>query len=214
MCWLIPQAQVQLVEQDSLTNVVWGNILGLVVFITAFITGVMIFISNYTRHGESIEVPDLRGLKPEAAMMRLEALGLSGVVTDTGYVTTKPPYTLLEQSIAPGKHVKIGRTLTFTINGNGARPVLIPDLANNTSVREAEARLRTLGFTQIKYKYIDGDPDWVYSILVKGKEVYKNQRISIDQPVTLVVGKSETPEDVDFEEEKLSNLFYELVDSI
>jgi beta-lactam-binding protein with PASTA domain len=194
--------------------VVWGNILGLVVFITAFITGVMIFISNYTRHGESIEVPDLRGLKPEAAMMRLEALGLSGVVTDTGYVTTKPPYTLLEQSIAPGKHVKIGRTLTFTINGNGARPVLIPDLANNTSVREAEARLRTLGFTQIKYKYIDGDPDWVYSILVKGKEVYKNQRISIDQPVTLVVGKSETPEDVDFEEEKLSNLFYELVDSI
>ena len=194
--------------------VVWGNILGLVVFITAFITGVMIFISNYTRHGESIEVPDLRGLKPKAAMMRLEALGLSGVVTDTGYVTTKPPYTLLEQSIAPGKHVKIGRTLTFTINGNGARPVLIPDLANNTSVREAEARLRTLGFTQIKYKYIDGDPDWVYSILVKGKEVYKNQRISIDQPVTLVVGKSETPEDVDFEEEKLSNLFYELVDSI
>ncbi len=194
--------------------VVWGNILGLVVFITAFITGVMIFISNYTRHGESIEVPDLRGLKPEAAMMRLEALGLSGVVTDTGYVTTKPPYTLLEQSIAPGKHVKIGRTLTFTINGNGARPVLIPDLANNTSVREAEARLRTLGFTQIKYKYIDGDPDWVYSILVKGKEVYKNQRISIDQPVTLVVGKSENPEDVDFEEEKLSNLFYELVDSI
>ena len=194
--------------------VVWGNILGLVVFITAFITGVMIFISNYTRHGESIEVPDLRGLKPEAAMMRLEALGLSGVVTDTGYVTTKPPYTLLEQSIAPGKHVKIGRTLTFTINGNGARPVLIPDLANNTSVREAEARLRTLGFTQIKYKYIDGDPDWVYSILVKGKEVYKNQRVSIDQPVTLVVGKSETPEDVDFEEEKLSNLFYELVDSI
>lgn len=194
--------------------VVWGNILGLVVFITAFITGVMIFISNYTRHGESIEVPDLRGLKPEAAMMRLEALGLSGVVTDTGYVTTKPPYTLLEQSIAPGKHVKVGRTLTFTINGNGARPVLIPDLANNTSVREAEARLRTLGFTQIKYKYIDGDPDWVYSILVKGKEVYKNQRISIDQPVTLVVGKSETPEDVDFEEEKLSNLFYELVDSI
>lgn len=194
--------------------IVWGNILGLVVFITAFITGVMIFISNYTRHGESIEVPDLRGLKPEAAMMRLEALGLSGVVTDTGYVTTKPPYTLLEQSIAPGKHVKIGRTLTFTINGNGARPVLIPDLANNTSVREAEARLRTLGFTQIKYKYIDGDPDWVYSILVKGKEVYKNQRISIDQPVTLVVGKSETPEDVDFEEEKLSNLFYELVDSI
>ena len=194
--------------------IVWGNILGLVVFITVFITGVMIFISNYTRHGESIEVPDLRGLKPEAAMMRLEALGLSGVVTDTGYVTTKPPYTLLEQSIAPGKHVKIGRTLTFTINGNGARPVLIPDLANNTSVREAEARLRTLGFTQIKYKYIDGDPDWVYSILVKGKEVYKNQRISIDQPVTLVVGKSETPEDVDFEEEKLSNLFYELVDSI
>ena len=179
---------------------VWGNALAMVIFLAIVISGTMIFLNNYTRHGESIEVPDLRGQKPEAAMMRLEALGLMGVVTDTGYVTTQAPYTLLDQSIAPGKHVKSGRTINLTINANGARPMTIPDLANNTSVREAEARLRTLGFTLTEHKYISGDRDWVYAVKVRGRDVNAGERIPVDLPITLVVGKG-TEEDFAAEEE-------------
>ena len=168
---------------------VWGNALAMVLFLAIVIWGTMIFLNNYTRHGESIEVPDLRGQKPEAAMMRLEALGLTGIVTDTGYVTTQPPYTLLDQSIAPGKRVKSGRTINLTINANGARPMAIPDLANNTSVREAEARLRTLGFTLTEHEYISGDLDWVYAVKALGREVNVSEKIPVNIPLTLVVGK-------------------------
>ena len=179
---------------------VWGNALAMVIFLAIVISGTMIFLNNYTRHGESIEVPDLRGQKPEAAMMRLEALGLMGVVTDTGYVTTQAPYTLLDQSIAPGKHIKSGRTINLTINANGARPMTIPDLANNTSVREAEARLRTLVFTLTEHKYISGDRDWEYAVKVRGRDVNAGERIPVDLPITLVVGKG-TEEDFAADEE-------------
>ena len=177
-----------------LSPVVWGNLLAMGVIVTALIIGTMYFLSSYTRHGESIEVPDLRGMKLESALMKLEALELKGMVTDTGYVTSKPPYVLLEQSIAPGKHVKSGRTITFTINGKGARPVAIPDLANNTSVREAEARLRTLGFTLTEHRLISGDRDWVYAVKVRGRDVKAGEKIPIDLPITLVVGRG-TEED-------------------
>lgn len=177
------------IGKKLISPMVWGNALAMLLFLAIVIWGTMIFLNNYTRHGESIEVPDLRGQKPEAAMMRLEALGLTGVVTDTGYVTTQPPYTLLDQSIAPGKRVKSGRTINLTINANGARPMAIPDLANNTSVREAEARLRTLGFTLTEHEYISGDLDWVYAVKVRGREVNVGEKIPVNIPLTLVVGK-------------------------
>ena len=177
------------IGKNLIRPMVWGNAIAMLLFLAIVIWGTMIFLNNYTRHGESIEVPDLRGQKPEAAMMRLEALGLTGVVTDTGYVTTQPPYTLLDQSIAPGKRVKSGRTINLTINANGARPMAIPDLANNTSVREAEARLRTLGFTLTEHEYISGDLDWVYAVKARGHEVNVGEKIPVNIPLTLVVGK-------------------------
>ena len=177
------------IGKKLISPMVWGNALAMLLFLAIVIWGTMIFLNNYTRHGESIEVPDLRGQKPEAAMMRLEALGLTGIVTDTGYVTTQPPYTLLDQSIAPGKRVKSGRTINLTINANGARPMAIPDLANNTSVREAEARLRTLGFTLTEHEYISGDLDWVYAVKALGREVNVSEKIPVNIPLTLVVGK-------------------------
>jgi hypothetical protein len=70
----------------------------------------------------------------------------------------------------------------------------IPDLANNTSVREAEARLRTLGFTLTEHRLISGDRDWVYAVKVRGRDVKAGEKIPIDLPITLVVGRG-TEED-------------------
>jgi hypothetical protein len=62
-------------------------------------------------------------------------------------------------------------------------------LANNTSVREAEARLRTLGFTLTEHEYISGDLDWVYAVKARGREVNVGEKIPVNIPLTLVVGK-------------------------
>ena len=56
------------------------------------------------------------------------------------------------------------------------------------SRREAEDRLRTLGFRLGATEYIVGDPDWVYGVKVNGREVAAGTRLSVKTPVTLVVG--------------------------
>ena len=191
-------------KQKIFSPLVWGNLLAMAIATGLIIWGVMQFLDSYTKHGYSIEMPDLRGMRPEAAMMRLEALGLYGEISDTGYITTMEPYVLLEQSIAPGKHIKEGRRVSFTINGNGARPLQIPDLANNSSIREAEARLKAMGFVITEHEFIMGDRDWVYALKAKGRELNVGERLPVDIPITLVVGKGEEDEDESLERDNLS----------
>lgn len=185
---------------------VWGNFLAMGVVTAGIVWGVMAFLDSYTKHNHSIEMPDFRGQRYEAVMMQLETLDLHGVVVDTGYITTMPPNVMLEQSIAPGKRIKEGRYITFTINGSGARPLQIPDLANNSSMREAEARLKSMGFVLTKHEFIEGDAEWVYALKARGKELNVGDRLPIDVPITLVVGGGEdlyadTYDDISFVQE-------------
>ena len=94
----------------------------------------------------------------------------------------------MDQSIRPGEKVKAGRIIEFTINAASARAVAIPDIADNCSLREAEAKLRVMGFKLTAPKYVTGDKDWVYGIEVNGRNVVKVQRVSVDVPLTLIVG--------------------------
>ena len=84
--------------------------------------------------------------------------------------------------------MKAGRIIEITINASSARAVAIPDIADNCSLREAEAKLKVIGFKLTAPKYVKGDKDWVYGIEVNGKNVVKGQRVSVDIPLTLVVG--------------------------
>lgn len=165
-----------------------GNCLGLAGVFLLCIIGAGIFLSQYTRHGEAVEIPDLTGQSSEMAIRKLQSLGLSAEVTDTGYVERLPAGAVLEQSIRPGEKVKPGRQLTLTINAAEPRKVALPDVADNCSRREAEDRLRTLGFRLGATEYIVGDPDWVYGVKVNGREVAAGTRLSVKTPVTLVVG--------------------------
>ncbi len=181
----------QSIKRKIFSPLVWGNFLAMAIMVVVAVWGLMYFLNQYTMHGYSFEMPDLRGQRPEAAMMRLESLGLQGEITDTGYITTMQPNVILEQSIAPGKRIKEGRKITFTINGNGARPIQIPDLANNSSMREAMARLKAMGFVLTEHEWIEGDREWVYAVKARGRELNVGERLPIDVPVTLVVGKGE-----------------------
>ena len=170
------------------SRLVIGNCLGMVLLSLLLGVGAWFFIGAYTRHGEVVSVPDVCGLDENTARNKLKALGLKAEVTDTGYVYNAAPYAVLEQSIRPGEQVKPSRTVGITINANGPRQIALPDVADNCSRREAEDRLRTLGFRLGATEYIVGDPDWVYGVKVNGREVAAGTRLSVKTPVTLVVG--------------------------
>lgn len=165
------------------------NCLGMVLVVVLFFFGALAFIDFYTLHGEEVEVPKLTGVSEQIAYSKLKALGLKAEVRDTGYVHKAAPFEVLEQSIKPGTKIKPGRTIYLTINSNGSKRIELPDLADNCSRREAEDKLKTLGFKLGATEFIIGDPDWVYEVKVNGKTVKAGTRISVDLPITLVVGK-------------------------
>lgn len=165
-----------------------GNCLGIVLVSVVLLIGALFFLDSYTRHGDSVEIPDVRGLDEQTAKTKLEAVGLLAEVTDTGYVYRATPYSVLEQSLLPGEKVKPGRTLYLTINADGPRKIALPDVADNCSRREAEDKLKVLGFKLGATEYIVGDPEWVYGIKVNGRDVSAGTRVSVNTPVVLVVG--------------------------
>lgn len=165
------------------------NCLGMILVVVLFFFGTLAFIDFYTLHGEEVEVPRLTGVSEQIAYSKLKALGLKAEVRDTGYVHKAAPFEVLEQSIKPGTKIKPGRTIYLTINSNGSKRIELPDLADNCSRREAEDKLKTLGFKLGATEFIIGDPDWVYEVKVNGKTVKAGTRISVDLPITLVVGK-------------------------
>jgi len=90
----------------------------------------------------------------------LDKQSLKSIVIDSSYVKGIAPGAILEQNPAGGSKVKSGRTVYLTVNADSAPKVAIPDVMDNSSLRQAEAKLRALGFKITEPEYISGEKDW------------------------------------------------------
>lgn len=178
-----------------LSTRIWGNCLGVALVAILLVAGGLFFIRFYTHHGEVIEMPDICGQNSEVAVKKLKMLGLRAEVTDTGFVKTLPPGTILEQSIASGTEIKPGRLITLTINSAGSPTIALPDLADNCSLREAQTRLKAIGFKLAPPELILGEKDWVYGVKVNGRTASAGTRVPAGAAITLVVGNGDNEEE-------------------
>ncbi|MBP3471184.1 MAG: PASTA domain-containing protein [Paraprevotella sp.] len=169
--------------------ILWGNLLGMAVFILLLAFGVWKGLDIYTHHGESIRVPDIKGMPLNEARYALNQAGLNAVVVDSSYNRNQQPGTILEQTPIGGTNVKMGRDIYLTLNSQHSPTVAIPDIADNCSLREAEARLKALGIKLAPYEYVEGESDWVYGVKCEGRTLSAGEHISKDTPVVLQVGK-------------------------
>lgn len=153
----------------------------------------------YTHHGEEITVPDICNKKFPDAENLLEAAGLTIVVSDTSYNRHLPPDCILQQSPDPGQKVKSGRVVYVTINASTKPTLVMPDIVDNSSLREAMAKLRILGFKVGEPQYVAGEKDWVYGAISRGQRLSTGDKVSIDAMVTLLVGNGMVGDDADLE---------------
>lgn len=166
----------------------WGNLAAMALVVVLLCVGVRFGIDLYTHHGETISIPDVRHKSFADAERILKDAGLPVVVSDTGYVKNLPPDCVLEQSPAPGEKVKSGHVIYVTINSAHSPVITIPDVIDNSSLREAMAKLTAMGFKLGSPQYIPGEEDWVYGILVKGRHVVAGDKVSIDDVLIIQVG--------------------------
>ena len=179
-----------------LSPVIWGNLIVMALVAIALAFGVWIWMDRYTHHGEEIIVPNVEGRLIGDAEYTLSMLELQPIVGDSTYDHTKPSGAIMVQLPKAGSKVKSGREIYLTINSRESPTIAMPDIADNCSMREAQDRLRQLGFRIGPVEYKEGDTDWVYGVKCQGRTVMTGQRVPTDAVITLIVGSGEKEEEL------------------
>lgn len=170
------------------SRMLWGNLAAMAAVVLVLAFGFKFAIDIYTHHGESITIPNLVHRSFAQSASTVDHLGLEMQVSDTGYVKTLPPGCILEQFPAAGEHVKSGHVIYVTINATSTPSLTLPDVIDNSSLREAMAKLTAMGFKLNPPEFIPGEKDWVYGITVNGRHVVYGDKIPVDARLTIQVG--------------------------
>lgn len=178
----------------------WGNLCAMALVVVAVCAGVKFGLDVYTHHGESIAIPDVRRKSFADADYLLREAGMTVVVSDTGYVRGLPPDCILEQSPAPGDRVKSGHVIYLTVNASHTPTLTVPDLIDNSSLREAMAKLQAMGFKLTNPMFVEGEKDWVYGLVVRGRQIKAGDHVGIDDYITIQVGNGQrdSTEEIDY----------------
>ena len=170
----------------------WLNLIAMMAVVILLLFGVLKWLDVYTRHGEAVVVPDVKGMTVGEAEMLLRNHGLVCVVSDSNYVKNKPAGSILELNPSAGQKVKEGRTIYLPINTLDVPLRLVPDVADNSSVRQAQAKILAAGFKLSENELISGEKDWVYGVKYKGRQLNMGDKVPVGATLTLLVGDGET----------------------
>lgn len=146
------------------------------------------WLDGYTKHGETISVPDLRGLLPEEAKEFLSRKHLNYAIIDSMFDLKKTKGIILDQDPAPNAKVKENRTIYLTVNSILPPQVKMPNLID-VSYRQAEAILQTYGLKvgELIYK-----PDLAKNAVIgqqaNGVEIKPGTLINKGSVVDLILG--------------------------
>ncbi|MBP3252058.1 MAG: PASTA domain-containing protein [Prevotella sp.] len=182
-------------RQKLTSPLLWGNLLAMALVVVALIFGLIWWLSIYTHHNKTVEVPDLYGMDYSTAIERLKAEGLQLIANDSAYNKKLPAGSVLAQLPAKGATVKEGRTIYVTINSLTLSRLEIPDLIDNSSYREAQAKLQAMGFRLTEPRLIEGERDWVYGIQCNGRNVMAGDMVARESVLTLVIGNGLVADD-------------------
>lgn len=166
----------------------WLNILGMILFIVIAIYATMKGLDIYTQHGKGVPVPNVKGMQLDEAEMLLRNQNLDIVVIDSSYISEYPSGAIVEQNPNVGSRVKKDRLIYVTINSSNAPQRAIPDVIDNCSLREAQAKIGAAGFILGENEYIQGEKDWVYGIKYRGRQLASGEKVPIGATLILVVG--------------------------
>jgi beta-lactam-binding protein with PASTA domain len=166
--------------------------------ITVFVLLMVAFFSlrYYTKHGQGLSVPSLKGLSVNQAISTLDNMGLRYSI-DSVYVMDKPPGVVIDQDPDATTFVKDNRTIYLTINTALAPNVPFPDVEFK-SLREVQPLLEGYGLKigDTTYKP-DVSRDVVLSATFGGQAIKPGQTLPKGSRIDLVLGDGQGNEEVD-----------------
>jgi len=164
--------------------------LGLAIVIGAGIILItLIWLSIFTRHGQSRSVPDFYGLTIGEAMELGRKKKMRVEINDSVYTNLVPKGSVIEQNPYAGFNVKKKRRIVLTINAFNPEMVVMPNLVG-LSARQAYALIESSGLEAGNPIYkSDLTIDFVLDQLINGQPMAEGDSIQKGSEITLVLGK-------------------------
>ena len=148
----------------------------------------VIFLSIYTDHGKSVEIPDLKGKTKNQVVDILDRIDLRFEIRDSVYSLETAPGTVLDQFPKPGMKVKENRTIFITLCAISQELIQMPQLTD-ISYRQATSLIESSGLIAGKVTYkLSEFPNLVLEQKVNGKTVSVGEMIPKGSVVDLVLG--------------------------
>lgn len=147
------------------------------------------WLGSYTNHGETVTVPNIKGMKYAELKEYLENKNLDVKISDSSmFLLDKGPGVVIEQDPRPNEQVKEGRTIYVSITRTVPPQVKMPNLID-VSQRQAEAILFSYGLRLGSMIY---KPDLAKGAILemscKGKMLKAGELIAKGSRIDLVLG--------------------------
>lgn len=171
------------------SRIFWINALVIIIVIIMSIGLVYKWLDSFTDHGNSVSVPDLKGMNIKKVDDFLKTKNLSFKIADSSvYLLDQKPGTIVEQDPQPDEKVKQGRTIYLTITRSSAPMVKVPAL-KDVSLRQAEAILAASGLRMGEQIFKpDLAKNAVLSMMINGKDLKAGTDVPKGSAIDLIVG--------------------------
>ncbi len=154
----------------------------------------MLALRIYTDHGESIEIPDLRGKTSAEVANTIGNLDLRFEIRDSVYSRETAPGTVLDQFPKPGMKVKANRIVFVTLCAISQEKIPMPQLTD-ISYRQALNLIESSGLIAGSIEYKPSEfPNLVLEQKVDGRQVQIGEMIPKGTVVDLVLGANSNGE--------------------
>lgn len=164
------------------------NVLILILAAGFVFCGTLIMLRHYTRHGEALSVPDVKGLTLVEAGKLLQAQNMRWQLSDSVYVNSVSPGAVVSQNPEPGSKVKQKRNIFLIVNALAPEKVKMPDVVG-LSLRQAKSMLESQGLSIGQTSYVpDIARDYVLKQLYRNQEIRKGTEIVKGSEIELVLG--------------------------
>lgn len=147
-----------------------------------------VYLPSTTNHGESITVPNLKGISMDDLDEFLVKRGLRYEVSDSAYSDKYPPLTILKQYPKAGSKVKENRKVFISVNRVNPPTVPMPNLIDGP-LKNAQVVLKS---NELKIGEISFKPDLAFNAVLEqrynGKTIEAGTKIHKGSVIDLVIG--------------------------
>lgn len=156
-----------------------------------------IYLPWTTNHGESIKVPNIKGLSLEDAQDALDDADLDYEVSDSVFVAGAKPLSILSNYPKSGANVKSGRKVFLTVAAVSAPLVKLPNIIGRSSL-SAQNQLLSSGLVFGGEEKIPAlEENTILKVKYNGNEIEPGSDIPKGSKIIFVVGDGYANQKID-----------------